>query len=90
MSTTNDVTGDSLTSKASTKKYRDNYDNIFKTSKEEIRPESGKMCIPQLNGITMACIKYEDFKKHGYDEKYMWIEKDNIRFPITKEDSEDD
>ncbi len=85
--TKNDITGDRLVSKTSDK-YRDNYDNIFKTKKEEVRPENGKMCVPQLNGTTMACIKYEDFKKYGYDDKYMWTEKDNVRFPVINKEDE--
>lgn len=38
MSTTNDITGDSLTSRPATNAYRDNYDKIFgknKTNKEQ-------------------------------------------------------
>ena len=37
MTTRNDITGDSLRSKATTDKYRDNYDKIFyRTSTEEV------------------------------------------------------
>lgn len=36
MATKNDVTGDSLISKASNQKYRDNYDAIFK-KKDDIK-----------------------------------------------------
>jgi hypothetical protein len=35
MASTNDVTGDKLQSKSTTKKYRDNWDLIFNKSKNE-------------------------------------------------------
>jgi len=35
MTTKNDITGDLISTKVSTEKYRDNYDNIFSKSKEE-------------------------------------------------------
>jgi hypothetical protein len=35
MSTKNDITGDSLVSKASTESYRNNFDNIFGKKKEQ-------------------------------------------------------
>ena len=35
MATKNDITGDSLTSKVSTKKYADGWDRIFGKKKEE-------------------------------------------------------
>jgi hypothetical protein len=75
--TRNDITGDKLVTKT-TDKYRDNYDAIFKpvqvTYDLSPRTSVGKMCIPEENGSRVACISYEDFKRYGWDRKYMWFE----------------
>ena len=44
MTTTNDITGDSLTSKISNKKFRENYDKIFNKKKcsEGLKDEKGE------------------------------------------------
>lgn len=47
MSTTNDVTGDTIQSRKSTTAYKDNWDSIFK--KKEVRGEqedSGELRVP--------------------------------------------
>jgi hypothetical protein len=75
--TRNDITGDKLVTKT-TDKYRDNYDAIFHTAQvtltEPETPSKGKMCIPEEGGRRVACISYEDFKRYGWDSKYMWFE----------------
>jgi len=38
MASTNDITGDSLTSKVSTEEYRNNFDTIFRKDKKEDIP----------------------------------------------------
>lgn len=38
MASTNDITGDSLTSKVPTEEYRNNFDNIFRKEKEKPIP----------------------------------------------------
>jgi len=46
MATKNDVTGDSLISKASNQQYRDNYDAIFK-KKEDSKSDEKEIKIPE-------------------------------------------
>lgn len=39
MATTNNITGDSITSRPASNLYRDNYDNIFRKPKKETNQE---------------------------------------------------
>lgn len=61
MTTTNDITGDSLVSKAGNDKFRANYDNIF--GKKEVKgcpfysgDECHKACKEDTNSVGGICI----------------------------------
>ena len=79
MATTNDVTGDSLITKASTDNYRSNYDAIFKKNKQEFTPEAIEQAIIQKieeqggnKGHCFECLSPEGFHKMGCGSKSVY------------------
>ena len=79
MTTKNDVTGDSLITKAPTDAYRANYDAIFKSKKQELKEEVhvdilgeltelsedlGLYTTPQIPGICFDCEKCVQSEGH--------------------------
>jgi len=79
MATTNDVTGDSLTTKASTDSYRSNFDAIFKKNKQELTPEAIEQAIIQRieeqdgnKEHCFECLSPEGFHKMGCGSKSVY------------------
>jgi hypothetical protein len=68
----NDITGDVIQSKTATQSYRDNYDNIFRKNKMQVRVQEDESKVGQCGcgrSPTGKCIGWHGLTEEQYQDR---------------------
>ncbi len=68
----NDITGDAIQSKTATQSYRDNYDNIFRKNKMQVRVQEDESKVGQCGcgrSPTGKCIGWHGLTEEQYQDR---------------------